>query len=130
VLNRPAIDYLFDWLECSGIDRVVLALGQANEDLAASYPAGKRGAIEVVPITERERLESGGAIRHAVQTTGIEGRFVVLNGDIYADFDLQAAFQAHEGFGADLTLALHEEDDPSAFGVAVGVGEGLVTGFV
>ncbi|MCO5202490.1 MAG: sugar phosphate nucleotidyltransferase, partial [Chloroflexi bacterium] len=70
VLNRPAIDYLFDWLERSGIERVVLALGQANEDLAATYPPGKRGAIEIISIIERERLESGGAIRHAVQTAG------------------------------------------------------------
>ena len=130
VLNRPAIDYLLDWLERSGIDRVVLALGQANEDLVATYPAGKRGAIEIVPILERERLESGGAIRHAVRTAGIEGRFVVLNGDVYVDFDFHAAFQAHVGFGADLTLALHEEEDPSAFGVAVVDAEGLVTGFV
>lgn len=130
VLNRPAIDYLFDWLERSGIERVVLALGQANEDLAATYPPGKRGAIQILPIIERERLESGGAIRHAVQTAGIEGRFVVLNGDVYVDFDFHAAIQAHVGFGADLTLALHEEEDPSAFGVAVVDGEGLVTGFV
>lgn len=130
LLNRPAIDYLFDWLERSGIDRVVLALGQSNEDLAATYPAGKRGAIEIVPIVERERLESGGAIRHAVRTAGIEGRFVVLNGDVYVDFEFHAAFQAHVSFGADLTLALHEVEDPSAFGVAVVDEEGLVTGFV
>ncbi|HML97188.1 MAG TPA: NDP-sugar synthase [Tepidiformaceae bacterium] len=130
LLNRPAIEYLFDWLARSGIDRVVLALGQSNEDLAARYPAGRRGAIEIVPIAEKERLESGGAIRHAVRTAGIEGRFVVLNGDVYADFDFHAAFQAHVRFGADLTLALHEEDDPSQFGVAVVDAEGLVTGFV
>ena len=130
ILNRPAIEYLFDWLERSGIDRVVLALGQSNEDLAATYPAGRRGAIEIVPIVEKERLESGGAIRHAVRTAGIEGRFVVLNGDVYVDFDFHAAFQAHVSFGADLTLALHEEEDPSQFGVAVLNAGGLVTGFV
>ncbi len=130
VLNRPAIDYLIDWIERSGIDRVVLALGHANEDLAATYPAGRRGPVEIVPIIERERLESGGAIRHAVRSAGIDGRFVVLNGDVYVDFNFHAAFQAHVGFGADLTLALHEEEDPSAFGVAVVDAEGLVTGFV
>jgi len=100
VLNRPALEYLFEWLERSGIGRAVLALGQANEDLAATYPGGRRGAIEIVPIIERERLESGGAIRHAARTAGIEGRFVVLNGDIYVDFDFRAALRAHESFGA------------------------------
>lgn len=130
VMNRPAIEYLFDWLERNGINRAVLALGQANEDLAATYPAGRRGALEIVPVIERERLESGGAIRHAVQAAAIQGRFVVLNGDVFVDFDLQEAIRAHESFGADLTLALHEEQDPSAFGVAVLDDHGLVIGFV
>ncbi len=130
VLNRPAIDYLFDWLERYGVRRAVLALGQANEDLAATYPAGKRGALEITPVIERERLESGGAIRNAAQQAGIEGRFIVLNGDVFVDFDLGGALAAHESFGADLTLALHEEADPSSFGVAVLDGEGMVTGFV
>lgn len=130
VLNRPAIDYLFDWLEHSGIARVVLAIGQANEDLAAAYPRGRRGALEVVPVMERERLESGGAIRHAVQNADIQGRFVVVNGDVFVDLDLHDAVRAHEAAEADLTLALHPENDPSSFGVAVLDGDGMVVGFV
>lgn len=130
VMNRPAIEYLFDWLERNGIARAVLALGQANEDLAATYPPGRRGSLEIVPVIERERLESGGAIRNAVHAAAIDGRFVVLNGDVFVDFDLRDAIRAHESFGADLTLALHEEPDPSAFGVAVLDDERLVVGFV
>lgn len=130
VLNRPAIDYLFDWLGRSGFTRVVLALGQSNEDLAARYPAGRSGSLEFLPIIERERLESGGAIRHAVRTAGITDRFVVLNGDIYVDFAFGPALEAHIARDAALTLALHREADPSSFGVAVCDPEGMVTGFV
>lgn len=129
-MNRPAIEFLFDWLERNGIARAVLALGQANEDLATTYPAGRRGTLEIVPVIERERLESGGAIRHAVHSAAIVGPFVVLNGDVFVDFDLAPAIEAHRSFGADLTLALHAEQDPSAFGVAVLDDEDLVTGFV
>lgn len=130
LLNRPAIEYLFDWLERSGFERVILALGQANEDLAQAFPEGRRGAISLLPIQERERLESGGAIRHAVRTAGIEGRFAVLNGDIYVDFDFQPALARHIERGADLTMALTGLPDPSAFGVAVVDEDGLITGFV
>lgn len=130
LLNRPAIEYLFEWLERSGFDRVVLALGQANEDLATAYPAGQRGRLEIIPILERERLESGGAIRNAVKTTGIAGRFAVLNGDVYVDFDFAPALAAHIEREADLTMALKALPDPSQFGVAVTDGTGLITGFV
>ncbi|MEX0783246.1 MAG: NDP-sugar synthase [Dehalococcoidia bacterium] len=130
VCNQPAIEYLFRWLAKHGIDRAVLALGQANEDLADAYPAGRHHGLEIVPILETKRLESGGAIRNAVASTGIEGRFLVLNGDIFVDFNLAAALADHEAHGADLTLALHRVADPSQFGVAVVDGERMVTGFV
>lgn len=130
LLNRPAIDYLFDWLERSGMRRVILALGQRNEDLADAYPAGRRGGLEILPIIERERLESGGAIRNAVRTAGISDRFVVVNGDIYVDFDLHAALEAHAERNAVLTMALKPMTDVSAYGVAVCDGEGVITGFV
>ncbi len=130
VCNRPAIDYLLAWLVRSGIRRAILALGLANEDLAARYPAGRHGPLEILPIIETARLESGGAIRNAVQAAGIDDRFLVLNGDIYLELDFAAALQAHFQRRADLTLALHEVEDPSSFGVAVCGADGLVTGFV
>ncbi|MCK9518423.1 MAG: NDP-sugar synthase [Dehalococcoidia bacterium] len=128
--NRPAIEYLLAWLERSGIRRVVLALGQDNEDLAEAFPGGRWGTLQLSIVRERERLESGGAIRNAVRSEGIEGRFLVLNGDVFVDFDLRAALAAHEEAQAELTLALYEVPDPSPFGVAVLDDKQMVTGFV
>lgn len=130
VCNRPAIEYLFDWLAAHGVRRAVLALGQANEDLAGAYPAGVHNGVQIVPILETTRLESGGAIRNAVRAAEIDKRFLVLNGDIFVDFDFHAALAAHEAQQADLTLALTRVDDPSQFGVAVLDGDHMVTGFV
>lgn len=130
VANRPAIEHLLDWLARSGVERAVLALGQHQEDLAEACPEGMRGPLTIAHVVERERLESGGAIRHAVRAAGVEGRFLVLNGDIHAQFDLAAALDAHARAGARLTLALHAVPDPSAFGVAVVDAASRVTGFV
>jgi mannose-1-phosphate guanylyltransferase len=130
VANRPAIGYLFDWLQKHGVARVVLALGQQNEDLAEAFPPGSVPGLEVVAVFEQMRLESGGAIRNAVAEAGIEERFVVLNGDVYVDFDLGEALAEHEAAQAKLTLALAEVGDPSPFGVAVTDEAGRVTGFV
>lgn len=130
VCNRPAIDYLFAWLHRSGIRRAVLALGRDNDDLAAAYAGGRAGELPVTIVQETQRLESGGAIRNAVAAAGIEGRFVVLNGDVFVDFDFATAVAAHEAANAELTLALYGVDDPSQFGVAVLDEEGIVKGFV
>ncbi|MGH2634274.1 MAG: nucleotidyltransferase family protein, partial [Tepidiformaceae bacterium] len=85
--NRTAIEYLFDWVRRAGFDRVVLALGQHNEDLAAAYPDGTYDGLPLVQVHETRRLESGGAIRHAVREASVHGRFAVLNGDVFIDFD-------------------------------------------
>lgn len=130
VCNRPAIDYLFEWLARSGIDRAVLAVGRDNQDLVAAYPPGRFDGLEIATVIETQRLESGGAIRNAVNVAGVTGRFVVLNGDIFVDFDLRQALKAHEEHRAELTLALFDVDDPSMFGVAVVDAESMVTGFV
>lgn len=130
LFNRPAIEHLFDWLRKSGIERVVLAIGQHNEDLALAYPEGTHRALRIQHVMEQERLESGGAIRFAVQRMGIDERFIVLNGDVYLDFDLGEALQRHEALEAELTLALTPVEDPSSFGVAVVDHRSLITGFV
>ena len=130
VCNRPAIEYLFDWVEGSGFGRVILALGRHNEDLADAYRAGRPGNLEMLIVEETERLESGGAIRNAVREAGTEGRFAVLNGDVFVDFDFRTALAAHEARNADLTLALCPVAEPSSYGVAVLDSTGLVTGFV
>lgn len=128
--NRPAIEYLFTWLAEAGIERVVLAIGQQNDDLAAAYPEGRHCALNITHVLEHTRLESGGAIRNAVQEANIEGRFLVLNGDIFAEFDLSAALKAHTDHEAELTMALHAVEDPSQFGVAAVDDNDLITGFV
>lgn len=130
VRNRPAIAYLFDWLRDSGIARVVLAIGQHNDDLLAAYPEGTYDGLSILHVVERERLESGGAIRNAVAAAAVQDRFIVLNGDVFVDFNLREAMAVHAQREADLTLALHAEADPSQFGVAVLGDDGLVTGFI
>lgn len=130
VCNRPAIAYLFDWLRASNIERVVLALGQGNDDLADAYPEGIYEGLNLVHVRERQRLESGGAIRNAVDVASIEGAFLVLNGDVYMDFPFARALDHHRAGEAELTLALTHVDDPSPFGVAVLDDDAQVVGFV
>ena len=128
--NRPAIEHLFDWVRTAGFDRAILALGQHNEDLAAAYPAGVYEGLRLVHVLETERLESGGAIRHAVAQAGVEGRFVVLNGDVFVEFDFARALTMHIDQRAELTLALYPAPDASQFGVAVVDESSMVTRFV
>lgn len=119
VLNQPALDHLLAGLAQAGIERTILAIGLGNADLAAAYPEGRFGDMRIQHVVERERRESGGAIKGAVAEAGITGRFVVLNGDIFTADGPAPVLAAHEASGAELTMALSPVDDPSQYGIAV-----------
>lgn len=128
--RRRVFDYLLDWVAQNGLERAVLALGRHNDDLALAYAAGLHGDLPLVIVEEEEPLQSGGAIRYAFEQADVRGRFVVLNGDAFLEFPLAAMISGHEERRAELSIALHEEDDVSEFGVAEVDGTGLITNFV
>jgi mannose-1-phosphate guanylyltransferase len=129
VCNRPALAILLQWLAEGGVSRAVLAVGQAG---AVLLEAAQRPGFSPIPVTaveEREPLGSGGAIRNAVREAGIEGRFLAVNGDIYAGFPLAPIVSAHERAGAQLTIALVPLEDPTGYGVAELDPEGRILRF-
>lgn len=123
VCNRPALALLLQWLAEGGVSRAVLAMGQSGAALLEAVQRPGFSPIPIVPVVEREPLGSGGAIRNAVHEADIPGRFLVVNGDIYAGFPLTPILAAHERTGAQLTIALVPLEDPTGYGVAE-LGEG------
>ena len=130
VCNRPFVEYLLDWLRAAKFERCVLALGQGNEDLAAAYPAGDLNGLEIVVVKEQSRLESGGGIRNAVHEAGVSGRFTVLNGDVFVQFDFAPMLASHRSKAARLSIALYPVANPEGYGVAAVSEAGLITEFV
>ena len=66
----------------------------------------------------------------AIERAAKVSAFIVVNGDVLTDLDLAQLVAFHEAHGADGTIALHQVEDPSAFGVVPTDDEGRVLGFV
>lgn len=130
VANRTMIDRVLEHLGAHGVERAVLSLGYKPDAFLAAYPSGRRGDVELHYAVEPEPRDTAGAIRFAALDAGIDERFVVVNGDVLTDLDIDALVQAHVTAGAEGTIALHEVDDPSAFGVVPTDADGRVTAFI
>ena len=63
-------------------------------------------------------LGTAGPIKKAEKLIGREEPFLVLNGDIFADLNYKRMFESHVEGKAVATIALHQVEDPSRFGVA------------
>ncbi len=128
--HRPMIVRLIERLARGGVDDVTLALGFKPEPFVAAFPDGRCGEVAIHYAVEPEPLDTGGAIRFAADTRGIDDTFVVANGDVMTDLDVGALVDHHRNRQAEATLHLIGVDDPSAFGVVDIDDAGLVHAFV
>jgi mannose-1-phosphate guanylyltransferase len=128
--NEPIITRLVRRLERGGVTTATLALGYLPEPFLAAFPGDRCGAVEVRYAVEPEPLDTAGAIRFAAEAGGVDGTFVVANGDVICDVDIATLVAGHRERNAEATLHLTPMDDPSAFGVVDMDGAGRVLCFV
>ena len=115
MLNRPLLELLLRQLHGHGVREVNLAMTERNAAIEAAFADGSRLGLRLDRVYEGEPLGSGGAI--ASCAAGWDEPFLVCNGDIISDLDLGALIEAHRARSAELSIALHEVEDPSRFGV-------------
>ncbi|MGH9082102.1 MAG: sugar phosphate nucleotidyltransferase [Acidimicrobiales bacterium] len=130
VAEQPMIERVLGHLAGHGVDRAVLSLGYLPEAFVAAYPDGVVAGVRLSYAVEPEPLDTAGAIRFAAGQAQVDRTFVVVNGDVLTDLDLQALVAFHRRRRAEGTIALHPVADPSAFGVVATDDRGRVTAFV
>lgn len=128
VLNRPLLDHLLLHLKRHGVSAVTLAMTRRSEAVREAFGDGSHLGVAIEYAYEETPLGSGGAI--ASIAAGWDEPFLVCNGDIITDFDVTAFREAHRARGAELSIALYEVEDPSAFGVVALDAESRITRFV
>ena len=119
---------MIDWLAAHGVDEVVLSCGFLASEVRAVLGDGEPGGRELHYVEEEEPLDTAGAVKFAEPL--LEERFLVMNGDILADFDLTALQRFHSEHEATLTIALTPVEDPSAYGLVRTHEDGRVEAFL
>ncbi|MFN8016819.1 MAG: NDP-sugar synthase [Acidimicrobiales bacterium] len=130
ILNRPMIEHVLEHLAGNGITDAVLSMGFKPDAFRDAYPDGRCAGVELHYAVEPEPLDTAGAIRFAAMDAGIAERFVVVNGDVLTDLDIRSLVAFHDAHGGEGTIALHQVEDPSAFGVVPTDPDGKVLAFV
>jgi len=129
IANRPHIDHVFDLLRRHGISDVVLTTSYLAEAFAETVERALGDGMNVYVTHEEVGLGTAGALKNAEAEVGDE-TFLVFNGDVLTDVDLDALVAFHREKGAETTILLTPVEDPSAFGVVPTEPDGRVTGFI
>ncbi len=128
LVDRPFIRFMLDWLRSHGVDDVVMSCGHLASGVRNVLGDGSAFGIQLRYVEEPRPMGTGGALKFAEPL--LEGRFLMLNGDVLTDLDLTAQIAQHERTGATATLALTPVEDPSAYGLVRTRAGGEVTEFV
>jgi NDP-sugar pyrophosphorylase family protein len=126
-LGRPLVGYVAEYLAANGIGEVVVNLHHRPDSVRTSLGDGSRFGVKLSYVEEPVILGPSGALDNARDLLAGE-TFVVINGKIITDIDLNLALKTHRETNALATLILRENSLREAF-TAVETRDGLITNF-
>lgn len=127
--NRPFVSYVLEHLKNNGITDIVFSMGYLPEGIKAYFGDGAAMGVNLTYVVEDHPLGTAGAVKNVEEHIS-DSDFLVLNGDILTDLDLNSMIGFHKDKGAVGTIALTPVDDPTSYGLVRIGGDGEVLAFL
>jgi NDP-sugar pyrophosphorylase family protein len=105
ILGKPLVGYVAEYLAGYGIDEIVVNLHHRPESVRRVLGDGGRFGVKLHYVEEPVILGTSGALDNTREFFERE-TFVVVNGKIITDIDLNAAIETHRKMNALATLVL------------------------
>jgi mannose-1-phosphate guanylyltransferase len=128
LLNVPFLCYQLSLLRDHGVRDVVLSVSHLPDVIRRVLARESLGDVVLRDVVEAEPLGTAGGVRNAADL--VEGRVVVLNGDVLTDLDLGTMLTVHTDRGAQATIYLTPVENPTAYGLVELEGDGRVRRFL
>lgn len=126
-MGRPLVGYVAEYLARFGCDEIIVNLHHRPESVRAALGDGRDFGVRLSYIEEPEILGTSGALDNA--RAYLEGdTFIVVNGKIATDIDLNAALETHRRERALATLVLRPNVERERYS-SVEVEDGAVVKF-
>jgi NDP-sugar pyrophosphorylase family protein len=127
ILGKPLVGYVAEYLANYGCDEITVNLHHRPESVRQALGDGNQFGVKLHYVEEPVILGTSGAIDNARDL--LDGdTFVVVNGKIITDIDLNAAFETHRRTQAIATLVLLPNVACEKFSVVKAAG-GFLEGF-
>ena len=128
IVDRPLLRHQLDLLERAGVREVIFSVAYRPERVEAVFGDGSSLGLHIRYTFENPPLGTGGAVKYAEPL--LDGRTIVLNGDVLTDVDLAAVVSRHGAEQAAATIVLTPVPNPAAYGLVEIDERGRVLRFV
>lgn len=116
VQGKPLLQHLLDLLRKYDVRDVILSTGYMGDKIREYFGNGYRFGVQISYVEEKESLGTAGPLNLARDL--LDKTFLMFNGDILANIDLDDFINSHAKNDGIATLTLKPVRDPSRFGVA------------
>jgi mannose-1-phosphate guanylyltransferase len=114
VLNRPLLHWTLEALASCGVRDVLINVHHLPRTVVRAVGDGRALGLRVTYSHERRVLGTGGGPRRVRRFFGDEP-FLLVNGDVVFDLDLDRLVERHRSSGARATLGLKPNPDPRRY---------------
>jgi NDP-mannose synthase len=127
--QTPILELVLRHLAEHGITRATLALGYMSRYFRSFLRNNDEiaGLVEIDCVEESRPMGTAGAIK---SIAGLDETFLVMNGDILTDLDVNALYEWHRQQGAVLTIATHNQPVRLDFGIVKTGADGSVVDYI
>jgi mannose-1-phosphate guanylyltransferase / phosphomannomutase len=127
LLNKPIIEHIIELLKQHNITDLILILYHQAEVIKDYFKDGKKFGVNIQYVKPDADYGTAGAVYCSYEL--INGRFIIISGDVVTDFDLTHAINFHEKKKSISTLVLTRAKNPLQFGIVLTDKEGKITKF-
>ena len=114
VAGKPLLAHVVEKLKAAGCKKIVINIHHFGDMIIDYVKENNNFGIDIVFSDEREMLlETGGAIKHAVNILGDEP-FLIHNVDILSNVDIKALWNEHLNSGSAATLLVSKRSSSRA----------------
>lgn len=125
ILGKPILEYQIEALKEQNLNNIIIVVGHLGEKIKdyfgdgtkISQATGEPFGVSITYITETEPLGTAGALY--LLKEALKEDFLLINGDIIFDIDVQRFYDFHKKKGAIATLFTHPNSHPYDSGIIV-----------
>lgn len=115
IMVKPLLERNILKLKECGIDEIIITTCYKAKKFEQYFGDGTKLGVKITYICEDIPLGTGGAIKNA--ESFFDDTFIILNGDILSNINIQDMIKFHKEKAAAVTIAAVQVENPSDYGV-------------
>src|SRR5881296_4734957 len=116
---NPIIHYVLSHLSSNGFHDIIIIVGYLKHQLMGYLGDGSQFGVRITYVVEPEGVAFGTAGSLKLAAHLLDETFLVVQSDVVSEIPLTDMARFHSDRQGEVSIALTNVDDPSAYGVAI-----------